>query len=67
MKKPKEENRRYEAETLGLPPLKMVLVDTDAIRTEHEKKTRALRKLAKNAQNKRTVEKLINHLMKLDK
>jgi hypothetical protein len=67
MKKPKEETRRYEAAMLALPPLKMTLVDTDAIRAENEKKTRALRKLAKSAQNKRTVEKLIDHLMKMDK
>ena len=67
MKKPKEEPRRFESEVLALPPLKMVLVDTDAIRSEGEKKTRTLRKLVKNSQNKRTVEKLISHLMKLDK
>jgi hypothetical protein len=67
MKKPKEETRRFESEILALPPLKMVLVDIDEIRSEGMKKTRALRNLAKRSQYRKAVEKLINHLTKMDK
>jgi len=66
MKKPKEESRRFESEAIALPPLKMILVNTDSIRVEGQKKTRALRKLAKSSPSRKTVEKLIDRLMKLD-
>ena len=65
--KKQEENRRFESELLGMPPLKMVLVNTDAIRSEGEKKTRRLRKLVKASQYRKAVEKLINHLQESDK
>ena len=65
--KKKNEPRRFESETLGLPPLKMVLVNTDAIRREGKKKARALRSLGKNAKYRMVIEKLINHLKELDK
>ena len=65
--KKKTEPRRFESETLGLPPLKMVLINTDAIRREGQTKARALRKLGKNAKNRTVIEKLINHLKEMDK
>ncbi len=64
--KKKTEPRRFESETLGLPPLKMVLVDTDAIHDEGLTKTRTLRKLVKNMQYRKAVEKLITHLKETD-
>ena len=64
--KKQEENRRFESEMMGMPPLKMVLVNTDAIRSEGEKKTRTLRRLVKSSQNRKAVEKLIGHLKQLD-
>ncbi|MEW5938483.1 MAG: hypothetical protein AB1750_02370 [Chloroflexota bacterium] len=68
MKKQKQEPaRRFESEVLALPPLKMVLVDAASIRREGERKTRALRKLAKSSPSRKTVEKLIAHLMRMDK
>jgi hypothetical protein len=66
MTKKKDEPRRFESEFLALPPLKMVLVNTDAIRSEGEKKKRILRKLAKNVQYRKAVEKLISHLKEFD-
>lgn len=66
MKKSKSNNtRRFESEFLALPPLRMVLVNTDAIRDDGESKTRTLRKIAKSAKNRKAVEKLIGHLTKL--
>lgn len=65
--KKKNEPRRFESETLGLPPLKMVLVNTDEIRREGQKKTRALRNLGKTAKYRAVVEKLIKHLKDSDK
>ncbi len=61
-KQKQDEIRRYESVMLALPPLKMVLVNADAIRREGEKKTRTLRKLVKSSQYRKAVEKLINHL-----
>lgn len=63
----KNSPRRFESETLGVPPLKMVLVNTDAIRREGQKKTRALRDLGKNVKYRKAVEKLISHLKEMDK
>ncbi|MBV6396650.1 MAG: hypothetical protein HFACDABA_02250 [Anaerolineales bacterium] len=60
--KRKNEPRRFESETLGLPPLKMVLFNADALRREGQKKTRALRDLGKTAKYRAAVEKLIKHL-----
>jgi len=60
--KKKNEPRRFESETLGLPPLKMVLLNTDALRREGQKKTRALRGLGKTARYRAAVERLIQHL-----
>jgi hypothetical protein len=54
--------RRFESEFLALPPLKMILVNMDDIRRDGEKKARVLRKLAKGAQYRKAVEKLISHL-----
>jgi hypothetical protein len=65
--KKKDEPRRFESEMLGLPPLKMVLVNTDAIRREGQKKARTLRNLGKNSKYRTAVEKLISHLKELDK
>jgi hypothetical protein len=65
MKKPKEESRRFESDVLALPPLRMVLVNTEAIRRDGEKRARTLRKLVKSSQNRKAVEKLINHLSKM--
>lgn len=66
MKKNKQnEILRFESEFLALPPLKMILVNTDAIRDDGEKKTRTLRKIVKSAKNRKAVEKLIGHLTKL--
>lgn len=65
--KKKTEPRRFESETLGLPPLKMVLVNTDEIRREGQKKARALRGLGKNAKYRSVIEKLIKHLKDSDK
>jgi hypothetical protein len=67
MTKKKDETRRFESEFLALPPLKMVLVNTDAIRSEGEKKKRILRRLAKNVQYRKAVEKLISHLKEPDR
>jgi len=65
--KKKNEPRRFESETLGLPPLKMVLVNTDAIRREGQKKARTLRSLGKNQKYRAVIEKLIDHLKEMDK
>jgi hypothetical protein len=62
MKKPKEETRRFESEFLALPPLTMTLVNTGEIRRDGDNKARTLRKLAKSAQYRKAVEKLISHL-----
>ena len=58
---------RFESETLGLPPLKMVLVNTDAIRLEGQKKARTLRSLGKTQKYRAAVEKLIRHLNESDR
>lgn len=65
MTKKQDGLRRFEAEFLALPPLKMILVNADAIRNEGKIKTRTLRKLAKTSKNRKVVEKLISHLTKL--
>ena len=65
MKKQKLETRRFEFDSLALPPLKMTLVNTDAIRRDGEKKVRTLRKLAKNVRYRQVVEKLIVHLREM--
>lgn len=65
--KKKNEPRRFESETLGLPPLKMVLVNADEIRREGQMKARALRNLGKTAKYRAAVEKLIRHLKDSDR
>lgn len=65
MKKSKSETRRFESDALALPPLKMALVDTEAIRSEGRKKASKLRRIAKGAKYKAAVEKLIVHLTKI--
>jgi 2-phosphoglycerate kinase len=60
----KDEPRRFESETLGLPPLKMVLVHAE---TDHRdrptKKTSVVRKSQKNMEHLKAVVRLIDHLM----
>ena len=65
--KKKNDPRRFESETLGMPLLEMVLVNTDAIRREGQKKARTLRSLGKNSKYRTAVEKLIAHLKEMDK
>lgn len=61
--KKQEETRRFESVTLGLPPLKMVLVHADK---EHRRpplqETIVPRKSQKDLQNLKAVIKLIDHL-----
>jgi hypothetical protein len=64
--KKKDEPRRFENDMLGMPPLKMVLVNTDALRREGQKKARTLRNLGKTAKYRKAVEKLIDHLKEMD-
>lgn len=63
--KKQDKTRRFDSVTLGMPPLKMVLVNTDEIRSEGQKKARVLRRLAKDAKYRTAVEKLIAHLTKM--
>ncbi len=64
MTKKQDETRRFESVTLGLPPLKMVLVHADP---EHgnrpAKKLAVSRKSQKDLENLKAVIKLIDHLM----
>ena len=59
----KDETRRFESVTLGLPPLKMVLVHADEERGQRPaKKTAVPRKPQKDLDNLKAVIKLIDHL-----
>lgn len=61
--KKKDETRRFESVTLGLPPLKMVLVHADADRRKRPaKKTTVPQKSQKDLDNLKAVIKLIDHL-----
>jgi hypothetical protein len=63
----KDETRRFESVTLGLPPLKMVLVHTDKERAQRAaKKTVAPHKSQKDLDNLKAVIKLIDHLTEND-
>ena len=62
--KKKEETRRFETQTLGLPPLKMILVDMDEEpRRKRGKKTDGSRKTQQDSENRQLILKLIKHLM----
>ncbi|RJP47296.1 MAG: hypothetical protein C4583_16985 [Anaerolineaceae bacterium] len=63
----KDETRRFESVTLGLPPLKMVLVHADKERIQRAaKKTVVPRKSQKDLDNLKAVIKLIDHLIEND-
>ena len=65
--KKQEEPRRFESETLGLPPLKMVLVHTDGEGGDRlAKKDSAPHKIKKNRDNLQAIVKLIDHLIESD-
>ena len=64
MTKKQDETRRFESETLGLPPLKMILVHADTERRNRPAKKLAVsRKNQKDLENLKAVIKLIDHLM----
>ncbi len=60
----KTEPRRFESVTLGLPPLKMVLVHADEVRRVQRpaRKTVLPHKSQKELENLKAVIKLIDHL-----
>jgi hypothetical protein len=59
----KEETRRFETQTLGLPPLKMILVDMDEeSHRKRGKKTDGSRKTQQGSENRQLILKLIKHL-----
>jgi hypothetical protein len=59
----KDETRRFESVTLGLPPLKMVLVHADKEHAQRPaKKTVVPRKTQKELDNLKAVIKLIDYL-----
>ena len=59
----KDEPRRFESETLGLPPLKMILVHADTDRRNRPaKKTAAPQKSLASLENLKAVVRLIDHL-----
>ena len=61
--KKKNEPRRFESETLGLPPLKMVLVHADQEKAKRPaKKTAVPYKSQKDLETLKAVIKLIDHL-----
>ncbi len=63
----KDETRRFESVTLGLPPLKMVLVHADKEPVRRAaKKTVMPRKSQKDLDNLKAVIKLIDHLTETD-
>ena len=63
----KDETRRFESVTLGLPPLKMVLVHADKEHPQRSaKKTVVPRKSQKDLDNLKAVIKLIDHLTEND-
>ncbi len=64
----KEETRRYESVTLGLPPLKMILVETEPENRERtHKKTAGPRKPKKDSENRQVILRLIDHLTGSDR
>ena len=64
----KEETRRYESVILGMHPLEMILVETDAESREKSiKKTAVSRKTQKDSENLKAVIKLIEHLTGTDR
>ena len=63
MTKKKDETRRFEFETLGMPPLKMILVHADTERRNRPaRKVAAPRKTQKELDNLKAVIKLIDLL-----
>ncbi len=63
MTRKKDETRRFEFETLGMPPLKMVLVHADTERRNRPaRKVAAPRKTQKELDNLKAVIKLIDLL-----
>ena len=63
MTRKKDETRRFEFETLGMPPLKMVLVHADPERRNRPaRKVAAPRKTQKELDNLKAVIKLIDLL-----
>ena len=63
MTRKKNETRRFEFETLGMPPLKMVLVHADTERRNRPaRKVAAPRKTQKELDNLKAVIKLIDLL-----
>lgn len=59
----KEETRRFESVTLGMPPLKMILVHAgDEKAKRPAKKTAVPYKSQKDLENLKAVIKLIDHL-----
>ena len=63
MTRKKDEIRRFEFETLGMPPLKMVLVHADTERRNRPaRKVAAPRKTQKELDNLKAVIKLIDLL-----
>ena len=66
--KTREETRRFDSVTLGLPPLKMILVSTDEESRERAgKKTTGHRKTKKELENRQLILKLIEHLTGTDR
>jgi hypothetical protein len=66
-KQQQDETRRFESVTLGLPPLKMILVHADTERRNRPaKKTSMPHKNQKDLENLKAVIKLIDHLMELE-
>lgn len=65
--KKQDETRRFESVTLGLPPLKMILVHADTERRKRAaKKTTAPQKSQASLENLKAVIKLIDHLMETE-
>ena len=58
----KEEIRRFESVTLGMPPLKMILVHADKEKAKPVKKTAVPYKSQKDLENLKAVIKLIDLL-----
>ena len=64
----KEETRRYESVTLGLPPLKMILMEVEQENRETTNKKKAgPRKTKKDSENRQAILKLIDHLTGTDR
>ncbi len=63
---PEKKKRTYPAETLGLPPLKMVLVNLDEDSNDPSHQTGAARskKQKADAERQQTILRLIEHLTK---